>query len=115
MSTHDEVKKEADPEGLPLSRQMKPHDEVQPTSPGVQVTNPTPITARPAAYQVGQSDPGQPAAPQIAVEATKPTRGNDVQEYRPSVSSRLPDVITAREVANDRSNADGCVSGEVQR
>jgi hypothetical protein len=79
----------------------------------VEETSATPLPGRPAAYQVGQSDPGQPEAPSIAVEAAKtattrePERGNAIPEYR-QPAHNLPDQISAREVYDDASNPDGC-------
>ena len=67
------------------------HDEVRPTSPGVQVTSPgiketipTPLTARPA----------------VAVEGPKAERGNAVavKEYV-HPASRLPETIGHKEIA----------------
>ncbi|MGA7557857.1 MAG: hypothetical protein WBV60_11060 [Terriglobales bacterium] len=118
MKSHDEKTYEEthDPDGVPTNnRQMKQNDQVTETSAGVEVTSPTPLSGKPAAYQVGQSDPGQPAAPLIAVEAPKSQRSNAIPEYRPSVSSRLPDTISARDVYNDDSNCDGRIAGRVQR
>jgi hypothetical protein len=87
----------------------------------LEVTSPTPLVARPAAYEVGQSDPGQPAAPEIGNEPARtataprapevggesafgqnaqPERGDAIVEYKPSASN-LPQTISAREIAND--------------
>jgi hypothetical protein len=127
--------KELDPEGMPVNRRLKDADplesaekgwqvgtelahivdEVTETSPGVQVTSPTPLSGKPSGYMVGSTAPGASEAPQIAVEGPKAARGNAVPEYRPSVSSQLPDQISARQVQADRSNPDGCQAFEVQR
>jgi hypothetical protein len=114
--THDEKndEKEVDPEGLPLNRAMKPHDESTPTSPGIRVTDPTPLVARPASYIVGQTAPGQPSAPQVAVEGSRAVQGNSVPEYKwPALN--LPDTISAREIYLDDTNPDGRVANRVQR
>ena len=106
---------QTDPEGLPLDRELsKQADEVQPTSSGITPTSPTPLTARPAGFIVGSEGPGQPAAPEISVQAPKAARGNDVKEYKQPTHD-LPETISARQIYNDRSNADGCTASEVQR
>jgi hypothetical protein len=116
---------------------MKNEKEVDPdeleTSPGLQVTSPNALVAKPAGYIVGSEGPGQPPAPTIAVEApttatarvpevggesafgmnAAPERGGVVEYRQPA--TRLPDAISAREIANDRSNPDGCQAFEVQR
>jgi hypothetical protein len=107
---------EVDPEGVPLDRKMKSQDEVTETSPGIVPTGPSPLTGKPAGLKLDEvDDPGAVNAPRIAVEASKAARGNAVPEYRPSVSSQLPDQISARQVQADRSNPDGCQAFEVQR
>jgi hypothetical protein len=109
---------ELDPEGKPIGREMRPvqQDEVTETSSGIVPTSPSPLTGRPAALKLDQvDDPGAVNAPRIAVQATKGEGKNTVKEYVPSVVSRLPETISAREIYNDRSNPDGCVSGTVQR
>jgi hypothetical protein len=99
------------------------------------VTTAAPLTGKPAAYEVGQSDPGQPAAPTIGMEAPTPAAprapevggvssfGQNVradqnagliQEYR-APATRLPATINAREILNDRSNPDGCQEGSGRR
>jgi len=115
--THDQkAHEETDPEGLPIHRRLSNQgDEIAPTSSGITPTSPTPLTARPSgAGAVGQSDPGQPAAREVAVESAKSPAKSAIPEYR-APASRLPEVITARQVANDRSNPDGCQAFEVQR
>jgi hypothetical protein len=89
-------------------------DQVTETSPGLKVTSATPLSGKPSGFIVGSEGPGASEAPEVAVEAPKAARGNAVPEWKP-LPSNLPDVITAREVANDRSNPDGCVASEVQR
>jgi hypothetical protein len=95
---------ETDPEGLPLNRQMKPHDQVQPTSP-------SPLSGKPSGFIVGSTAPGHSEAPRVAVEGPKATKQSDVQEYQQPRHDSLPDVITARQVYEDDSNPDGRVSG----
>ncbi|MGA7558393.1 MAG: hypothetical protein WCF61_05500 [Terriglobales bacterium] len=115
--TRDE-EEQHDPEGLPLDRKLSKQasDEVAPTSAGVTPTSPSPLTGRPAALKLDQvDDPGAVNAPRIAVQATKGEGKNTVKEYVPSVVSRLPDQISARQVQADRSNPDGCSASEVQR
>jgi hypothetical protein len=99
------------------------------------VTSATPLNAKPAAYEVGQSDPGQPAAPTVGMETSTagaprvPEVGGEsafgmnaqpekntglVQAYKQPASG-LPDSISARQIYNDRSNPDGCSDSERQR
>jgi hypothetical protein len=85
----------------------KVNDEVTPTGSGITETSPTPLAARPAAFIVGGTGPGQPSAPTIAVKAT--TQGG-ISEYAPR-PSRLPEQISARQITNDDSNPDGCAEG----
>ena len=87
----------------------------------VEETSATPLTGKPASYEVGQSDPGQPAAAEIGNEPAgtataprapevggesafgqnaQPGRGDAIVEYKPSASN-LPQTISAREIAND--------------
>jgi hypothetical protein len=113
MSTQS--KEELDPEGMPINRQLTKQRDVEPTSSGITPTSPSPLTARPAGYLVGSSGPGQPQAPAVAAESPRAVQGNSVPEYRPTALSRLPEQISARELANDRSNPDGCQAFKVQR
>jgi hypothetical protein len=105
---------QTDPEGLPIDRKMKSQDEVQPTSPGITVTSPNSLSGKPASYLVGSEAPGHSTAPESKVEGTRSSSQSGVQEYKAPVS-RLPDSISARDVYNDRTNADGCTASEVQR
>jgi hypothetical protein len=105
---------EVDPEGLPLDRRMKQNDQVTETSSGLEVTSPNALSGRPSGFMVGSTAPGASEAPQVAVESVKSPKQSAIPEYR-APASRLPDTISAREIYNDRSNPDGCVSGEVQR
>jgi hypothetical protein len=94
----------------------------------LEVTSPTPLVARPAAYEIGQSDPGQPAAPEIGNEPARtataprapevggesafgqnaqPERGDAIKEYV-QPASRLPERLDA---SRDLSNPDGCAEG----
>jgi hypothetical protein len=98
---------EHDPEGLPLSRELpavRQHDQVTETSPD-------PLTALPqGAGIVGQSGPNQPEARAVGMEAAKSPASSSIPEYKQPLS-RLPNVITARQVYEDDSNPDGRVSG----
>lgn len=89
-------------------------DEVTETSSGIQPTSPTPLSGKPSGYMVGSTAPGASEAPQVAVESAKSPKQSAIPEYQ-APASRLPDTISAREIYNDRSNPDGCVSGGVQR
>jgi hypothetical protein len=110
------VKQEHDPDGLPTNnRQMsKQADEITPTSSGITPTSPNALSGKPSGFMVGSTAPGASEAPQIAVEGPRAARGNDVKEYK-QPGHDLPETISAREIANDRSNPDGCQSFEVQR
>jgi hypothetical protein len=107
---------ELDPEGKPIGRPMRQQDEVSETSAGVTPTSPSPLSGKPSALKLDQvNDPGAVNAPRVAVESSKSPRGDGIPEWKPPVGSRLPEVITAREVFEDDSNCDGRVSGRVQR
>jgi hypothetical protein len=76
------------------------------TSSGIEETSSTPLTGKPAAYEVGQSDPGQPAAPKIPISAA-PVGSSSVPEYR-APASTLPQTITHAELADaGRAQIDG--------
>jgi hypothetical protein len=107
---------EHDPDGVPTNnRQMsKQADEVQPTSAGIVPTSPSPLSGKPSGFIVGSTAPGASEAPQVAVEATRAVRGNDVKEYE-QPGHDLPETISARQIQADRSNPDGCQAFEVQR
>jgi len=90
---------EHDPQGMPLNRTMNA-DEVTPTSSGIKETSATPLTGKPAAYEVGQSDPGQPAAPLIPVRQAMQSAIPEIKQP----SHNLPDAISAREVVNDAAS-----------
>lgn len=122
---------EHDPEGLPISRQMKQNDQVTPTSAGIVPTSPTPLSGKPASYLIGGEGPGQPAAATIAVEApttatarvpevggessfgqnARPERGGPIPEYK-APPSRLRDIAT-REIADDAASYTDGRSGNV--
>lgn len=92
--------KEVDPEGLPLDRKLGM--DVSVTGSGISETSPTPLTAEPAGYIIGQRAPGQPEAPLIRVQ-TRTKKDSLAEEYR-QAQSNLPSVISAREIARDASD-----------
>jgi hypothetical protein len=69
------------------------------TSSGIEETSSTPLTGKPAAYEVGQSDPGQPAAPKISISPA-PVGSSSVPEYR-APDSNLPETISTRQLSDD--------------
>jgi hypothetical protein len=112
--THDEVKHDPG-RGTDKQPQMsKQSDEITPTAPGLEVTSPNALSGKPSGYLVGSGAPGHVTAPESKVEGTRSSAQSAIPEYR-HPPSRLPEQISAREIANDRSNPDGCQATEVQR